>query len=286
MPGTSTQSTRQASTTSQRAVVSVTDLRKDYVMDDASPGFLARYFARKKPETLDSACGDKTVHALRGVSLTIQAGESVALMGASGSGKSTLLHLVGGLDQPTSGTIVIEGQNLGDMSDHQRTLFRRRRLGIVFQSYNLLPTLSIVDNVALPAMLGGGPQGAILSRARDLLDQVDLGHRLTHRPQTLSGGEQQRVAIARALMNNPALLLADEPTGNLDTKHAESIWKLLASLVHDSGCAVVAVTHEIDGASFADRVVVLKDGRIIGELESSGADHVQSLATRYRELAH
>ncbi len=284
MPGTSTQSIRQASTTSQRAVVSVTDLRKDYVMDDASPGFLARYFARTKPETLDSASRDKTVHALRGVSLTIQAGESVALMGASGSGKSTLLHLVGGLDQPTSGTIVIEGQNLGDMSDHQRTLFRRRRLGIVFQSYNLLPTLSIVDNVALPAMLGGGAQGAILSRARDLLDQVDLGHRLTHRPQTLSGGEQQRVAIARALINDPAVLLADEPTGNLDSQHGEMIWRLLQSLARDQGRTVLSVTHEAEGAAFADRVVVLKDGRSMGEFRPEGDDHAALVAARYREL--
>ena len=253
--------------------------------DDAPPGVGDCVVDARNVGKVYKASGE-SVHALCGVSLTVRCGEFVAIMGASGSGKTTLLHLLGGLDQPSSGQVFVDGDDLATMSDRRRTLFRRRRIGIVFQGYNLLPTLTALENVALPAMLESSKNAEAMDRAHALLDRVDMAHRVTHRPQALSGGEQQRVAIARALMNNPALLLADEPTGNLDTKHAESIWKLLASLVHDSGCAVVAVTHEIDGASFADRVVVLKDGRIIGELESSGADHVQSLATRYRELAH
>ena len=229
--------------------------------------------------------GGEPVHALRGVSLTVREAEFVAIMGASGSGKSTLLHLVGGLDKPTAGSIVIEGRNLGRMSDRERTLLRRRRLGIVFQAYNLLPTLSAAENVALPAMLDGADQRKIERQASALLDRVDLAHRRTHRPQALSGGEQQRVAIARALMNDPALLLADEPTGNLDTEHGAAIWQLLASLVRDSGRTVLAVTHEADGAAFADRVVMLKDGRIVGEAQPGGEDHAAFVAARYRELA-
>ncbi len=226
----------------------------------------------------------ESVHALRGVSLTVQRGKFVAIMGASGSGKTTLLHLLGGLDQPSSGQVFVEGDDLSSMGDRRRTLFRRRRIGIVFQGYNLLPTLTALENVALPATLDSSNRAESTERARALLDRVDLAHRVNHRPQAMSGGEQQRVAIARALMNDPVLLLADEPTGNLDTSHAKSIWELLSSLVHESGCTVVAVTHEVDGASFADRIVVLKDGLIVGEMESSGEEHVQSLATRYREL--
>lgn len=250
--------------------------------------------------------GTEPVHALRGVSLTVREGEFIAIMGASGSGKSTLLHLLGGLDAPTGGSILIEGQDLALMGDRQRTLFRRRRLGIIFQAYNLLPTLCARENVALPALLDGrrGRRGAshrsIQERAGRLLERVDLGHRQTHRPQALSGGEQQRVAIARALMNDPALILADEPTGNLDTAHAADIWRLLVTLVRGQGApgakpdeletgsprrrTVIAVTHEADGASFADRVLILKDGRIVGEIRPGGENHAALVATRYREL--
>ena len=228
----------------------------------------------------------EVVQAVRGVSFNVRQGELIAIMGASGSGKSTVLHLVGGLDEPTSGSIVIEGRDIGRMSDRERTLFRRRRLGIIFQAYNLLPTLSAIENVALPAMLDSGDQDEIDRKASALLERVDLGHRITHRPQALSGGEQQRVAIARALMNDPAIVLADEPTGNLDTQHGAAIWRLLASLVRDGGRTVVAVTHEAEGAAFADRVLVLKDGRIVGEWGQShnGETHATLVAARYREL--
>ncbi len=228
--------------------------------------------------------GGEPVQALCGISLSVREGEFLAIMGASGSGKSTVLHLVGGLDNPTAGSIVIEGRDLGLMSDRERTLYRRRRLGIIFQAYNLLPTLTAMENVALPAMLDGADQREIDHKASALLERVDLAHRKTHRPQALAGGEQQRVAIARALMNDPVLLLADEPTGNLDTQHGAAIWRLLASLVRESGRTVVAVTHEAEGAAFADRVVVLKDGRIIGEFAPCGEDHASVVATCYREL--
>ncbi len=224
------------------------------------------------------------VYALRGLCLTIRRGEFLAVMGSSGSGKSTLLHLLGGLDQPTSGSVVIDSQDLGRMSDRERTLFRRRHLGIVFQAYNLLPTLTAVENVSLPGLLDGMHQAEAEHKAGGLLSLVDLQHRLEHRPQALSGGEQQRVAIARALMNDPALLLADEPTGNLDTRHGAAIWRLLASLVRDGGRTVVAVTHEAEGAAYADRVIFLRDGGVVGEVRPDGEHDAAALAARYQEL--
>ena len=232
----------------------------------------------------DYVGGREPVHALRGIDLSIRPGEFVAIMGASGSGKSTLLHMLGGLDQPSGGTVVIEGHDLARMNDRERTLFRRRRLGIIFQAYNLLPTLSAIENVTLPAMLDGSGERRTTELARDLLEQVDMGHRFTHRPQALSGGEQQRVAIARSLVNDPALLLADEPTGNLDTRHGQEIWQLLANLVRERKRTVVAVTHEADGAVHADRVIVLKDGRIAGEISPDGERDATALAARYHEL--
>jgi putative ABC transport system ATP-binding protein len=228
--------------------------------------------------------GRETVCALGGVSLTVAQGEFVAIMGSSGSGKSTLLHLTGGLDQPTGGQVVVEGRDLAALGDRGRTLFRRRRLGFIFQAYNLLPTLSAVENVALPALIDGFAGAAQAGRAEDLLRQVDLGHRFTHRPQAMSGGEQQRVAVARAMMNDPALILADEPTGNLDSRHAESIWRLLRRLCREDGRTVVAVTHEAAGATFADRVIFLKDGSLVGSVEPGGEGHAALVAARYTEL--
>lgn len=224
------------------------------------------------------------VRALDGVSLSVRKGELVTLMGASGSGKSTLLHLIAGLDSPTSGTVRIGDQDIGSMTDTQRTLFRRRHLGVVFQAYNLLPTLTALENVTLPAVIDGlnGRQAEL--KAMELLDLIGLKQRVNHRPQALSGGEQQRVAIARALMNDPIVLLADEPTGNLDTHHSDAVWKQLAQLVHEKGKTVIAVTHEPTGATFADRVIVLKDGRIVGELEPGGEGHASLVAARYTEL--
>lgn len=214
-----------------------------------------------------------TVSALSNVSLRVDEGEFLAVMGASGSGKSTLLHLLAGLDRPTSGSVMIEGLDIARMGDRARTLFRRRRLGFVFQDHNLLPTLTAIENVALPAMLenpGRRHARDIRKRAHELLERVELGHRLTHRPQALSGGERQRVAIARALMNDPALLLADEPTGNLDTQNGSLIWELLDSLVRVEGRTVIAVTHEADRAAFAHRTFVLKDGRSVAPSLAAG----------------
>ena len=227
---------------------------------------------------------ETTVEAVRGVSLRVAEGEFLVIMGASGSGKSTLLHLIGGLDQPTSGRILVNGTDIAAMSDRERTLFRRRRLGIVFQAYNLLPTLSAVENVMLPALFDGKSACACADRAKELLRLVDLQHRSTHRPQALSGGEQQRVAIARALMNEPVVLLADEPTGNLDTRHGEAIWRILADLARVQGRTIVAVTHEPHGAAFADRIVVLKDGAVAGELLPGREERAAHVATRYAEL--
>jgi len=225
------------------------------------------------------------VAALRGVSLTVEAGAFVAIMGASGSGKSTLLHLVGGLDLPTSGQVIVEGRDLGGMGDRARTLFRRRRLGVIFQSFNLLPTLTALENVALPLLIDGSFSVHVgYARAAELLASVDMGHRADHRPQALSGGEQQRVAIARAMLNDPALLLADEPTGNLDSEHAATIWRLLGQVARDHGRTVIAVTHESFGAHHADRILVLKDGQLAGEIENPGDQDASLVATRYAEL--
>jgi putative ABC transport system ATP-binding protein len=233
----------------------------------------------------DFSAGAETVRALRGVTLEVRAGEFVVVMGASGSGKSTLLHLVGGLDFPTSGEVIIEGQNLTTMSDRQRTLFRRRRLGVVFQTFNLLPTLTAAENVALPLLVDGADGQSALPRAEVMLRTVDMGHRLRHRPRALSGGEQQRVAIARALLNEPALVLADEPTGNLDSRHAEAIWLLLRRLVDEQERTVIAVTHELAAARYADRIVVLKDGAIVGTIDAARDQDASLVATRYAELA-
>ncbi|HRX85621.1 MAG TPA: ABC transporter ATP-binding protein [Phycisphaerae bacterium] len=228
--------------------------------------------------------GGGVVRALDRVSLSVRRGELVAIMGASGSGKSTLLHLIGGLDFPTSGTVAVEGEELTGLSDRARTIFRRRRLGVVFQSFNLLPTLSAVENVALPMLVDGAGRDDFVARAEAALRLVDMGHRLRHRPEALSGGEQQRVAIARALLNDPAVVLADEPTGNLDSDHAESIWGLLRRLVDDEQRTVVAVTHEPSGARHADRIVVLRDGRIVGTIAEPGGLDASLVSTRYAEL--
>ena len=229
--------------------------------------------------------GKSVVRAVDGVSLEMDAGEFVALMGASGSGKSTLLHLIGGLDVPASGTVRIAGHDLAAMGDRERTLFRRRRLGIVFQSFNLLPTLTAAENVALPLLIAGESGGKVSARSAELLQIVGLEHRAKHRPDALSGGEQQRVAIARALINDPEIILADEPTGNLDSKHAEEIWIILKTLSRDQGRTILAVTHEAAGAVHADRVIVLRDGRNMGDIIPTGDDHVGLVSTRYQELA-
>jgi putative ABC transport system ATP-binding protein len=229
--------------------------------------------------------GDEVVWALSGVSLSVMAGRLVAIMGASGSGKSTLLHLTGGLDLPDSGRVLVEGNDLTQMSDRQRTLFRRRRMGIIFQAYNLLPTLTAGENIAVPLLVDGTANAEIDRRVREAVRLVHLEGRVNHRPQAMSGGEQQRVAIARALLNDPAVVLADEPTGNLDSINAEEIWKLLRQLAHDLGKTVLMVTHEPAAASYADLTYVLKDGRIVGTIDEVEPGNAALVAARYTQLA-
>ena len=206
--------------------------------------------------------GDTFVDALQGVDLTIARGEFVALVGPSGSGKSTVLNLIGGLDRPTSGEVWINGTELGSSDERTLTRHRRQHVGFVFQSFNLLPRLTAEENVAQPLMFSGVPEKERLSRARTLLTRVGLGPRLTHRPTQLSGGEQQRVAIARALVGQPALLLADEPTGNLDTATGAEIMRLLKELNRERSLTLLVVTHDPEVAAFADRVVKLRDGQV------------------------
>ena len=228
--------------------------------------------------------GSEVIRALDGVSLAIEAGRLVAIMGASGSGKSTLLHLAGGLDTPDGGTVRVEGQDITRMSDGKRTVFRRRRMGVIFQAYNLLPTLTARENIGVPLLVDNVPARQIEPRIDEMLELVHLENRANHRPQAMSGGEQQRVAIARALLNDPALVLADEPTGNLDSINAVEIWKMLARLAHDLGKTVLMVTHEAAGATYADHTYVLKDGRIIGTIDKVEPGDAPLVAARYTEL--
>ena len=209
--------------------------------------------------------GETTVVALRSINLTVDRGQFVALVGPSGSGKSTLLNLVGGLDRPTSGELWINGVELSASKEKALTEHRRQRVGFVFQSFNLLPRLTAVENVALPLMFVGVDQRERLERAVELLAQVGLSDRLDHRPTQLSGGEQQRVAIARALVNHPAIILADEPTGNIDTTTGAEIMALLRHLNREQGVTLLLVTHDPEAASFADRIIQLRDGQITEE---------------------
>jgi len=207
--------------------------------------------------------GETAITALDHVSLSVEAGEFVAVMGPSGCGKSTLLHLLGGLDRPSEGRVVIDGSSLADLSDDALTKLRRRKIGFVFQFFNLLPVLSALENAALPLTLDGVADGAAKARAGDWLVRVDLGSRLGSRPDQLSGGQQQRVAIARALVAQPSLILADEPTGNLDSRASDEIAGLLRQVADEWGRAVVMVTHDAHVAEYADRKVVLHDGMIV-----------------------
>ena len=203
------------------------------------------------------------VHAVSGVSLAVSGGDFVALTGRSGSGKTTLLNLLGGLDRPTTGEVWIDGVNLSTLSDRRMTRLRRERLGFIFQSYGLIPTLSALENVELPLHLMGWRWRRRRERAADMLKLVGIGDRAAHRVYELSGGEQQRVAIARALAGEPGLILADEPTGSLDTATALSVWGLLATIARDSGVALVAATHDLSVRDFAGRSLSMQDGRIV-----------------------
>jgi putative ABC transport system ATP-binding protein len=206
--------------------------------------------------------GRRVVHALRGVSLTIVGGEFVAIMGPSGSGKSTLMHLLGALDTPTTGHALFGGRDLHAMSDRERTLLRRTHMGFVFQFFNLLPTLTAAENVALPLLLGGHGRAGSRKAALVALDTVGLAERGEHFPEELSGGEMQRVAIARALVTEPEAVLCDEPTGNLDSATSKEVLGLLRSLPQAGRRAVVMVTHDASAAAYGDRIVRLRDGRI------------------------
>ncbi|MFN8532732.1 MAG: ABC transporter ATP-binding protein [Dehalococcoidia bacterium] len=212
--------------------------------------------------TRQYALGGGPVGALRGIDLTIDPGELVALTGPSGSGKSTLLNLLGGLDRPTSGTVRVAGVDLGRATEKQLTAHRRQVVGFIFQSFNLLPRLRAIENVELPLVWSGVPAAVRRERAVALLERVRLGHRLDHLPSELSGGEQQRVAIARALVGEPSLLLADEPTGNLDSATGQEILALLTTLNREHGLTIVLVTHDPEVAAVAGRQVRLRDGRI------------------------
>ncbi len=206
--------------------------------------------------------GRRSVQAVRGVSLRIAAGEFVSIMGPSGSGKSTLMHLLGALDTPTSGKAIFGGRDLNAMSDRERSLLRRTRIGFIFQFFNLLPTLKGAENVALPLLLGGCPRGKALKEAAESLERVGMSHRADHYPEEMSGGEMQRVAIARALVSHPEAILCDEPTGNLDTATSREVLTLLRGLPDDGKRSVVMVTHDPTAAAYGDRIVHIRDGLI------------------------
>jgi putative ABC transport system ATP-binding protein len=219
------------------ALIEVRDLWKTYVM------------------------GSEEIHALRGISIEIERGEYVAIMGPSGSGKSTLMNLIGCLDTPSKGTYLLNGKEVSQMNDNELARIRNEEIGFVFQTFNLLPRATALHNVELPLVYAGVPARERQERAKGALDKVELTPRMTHRPNELSGGQRQRVAIARALVNNPSILLADEPTGNLDSKTGSEIMALFARL-HEAGNTIVLVTHEADVAAFAHRTIHIRDGRV------------------------
>ena len=212
--------------------------------------------------------GKNEVCALAGLSLNIPAGEFAVIMGSSGSGKSTLLHLMGGLDRPTDGEVMVAGRIISQMPDNPVTLFRRQNIGFIFQFFNLLPTLSALENVMLPLILDKQARAKARERAEVLLERVGLSQRGDHLPEELSGGENQRLAIARSLVFSPPILLADEPTGNLDSKTGETILKLIRRINQEEGCTVVMVTHNPGAAEYGDRVIRLSDGLIEAESRS------------------
>jgi len=206
--------------------------------------------------------GDTDVHALRGVSGTIEAGEFAVLLGPSGSGKSSLLHILGAMDRPTQGKVEFEGLDISRLSGREQTQLRLKRIGFVFQTFNLMPTLTALENVALPMRLAGAGKRQRLDRAQHLLERVGLGDRARHLPRQLSGGQRQRVAIARALANDPAVILADEPTGNLDSESGAQVVNILKDL-HQEGRTILMVTHNAEFSSLADRVLRMRDGQLV-----------------------
>ncbi|MGI9014311.1 MAG: ABC transporter ATP-binding protein [Phycisphaerales bacterium] len=227
--------------------------------------------------------GDRTINALRGVDLTLEHAGFFAIMGASGSGKSTLLHLLAGLDRADQGEITMNGCALHRADEAELVNHRRHSVGLVFQQFNLIPTMTAMENVMLPGVLGHVDRRTLRDRAVHLLDQLGVGHRSDHRPDALSGGEQQRIAIARALIYQPPLLLADEPTGNLDSENALQVWALLRSLAIERRMMVLMVTHEPSAAIHCECVHVISDGVMRGSIDVDGADAAE-LAARYQQL--
>jgi putative ABC transport system ATP-binding protein len=218
--------------------------------------------------------GETAVRALDGVTMRIESGEMVAIMGPSGSGKSTLLHLLGALETPTGGEIALAGERYDGLDDAALTRLRREKIGFVFQFFNLLPALSAEENVLLPALIAGDRGERARARARELLERVGLADRTTHLPSELSGGEQQRVSIARALLTEPELVLADEPTGNLDSRSSAQVLELLRDLNAAEGQTLVIVTHDPEAAATAGRVVFMRDGRLAGEVEGGSVERI------------
>ncbi len=226
--------------------------------------------------------GDRDVPALRGVDLSISEPGYYAIMGQSGSGKSTLLHLLAALDRPDKGEIILAGRDLHTLSERDATLYRRREIGIVFQQFNLIPTLTASENVELPGALAGEETSWLRKRSTELLERLGLTGRGNHRPDALSGGEQQRVAIARALLFSPPVLYADEPTGNLDSVSSAKLWTLLGDIARENNMLVVMVTHEPAAASHCKQVFVLADGRVAGTINTEGLD-AAGVAARYQQ---
>ena len=226
-------------------------------MQDIKPILEVRNLTKELP------LGKEKVSILRGVDMTVMSGEMVAIVGPSGSGKTTLLGLIGGLDTPTSGTVMLAGQDISHLKEDKLADVRNRTIGFVFQFFNLVPTLTAMENVALPIQFDDHSKFNPEKRAKELLNLVGLGHRLNHKPKELSGGEQQRVAVARALANQPAVLLGDEPTGNLDSERGEEILALIQQLRHDLGLTVIIVTHDPKIAARTDRTLTMKDGQFV-----------------------
>jgi putative ABC transport system ATP-binding protein len=248
----------------------------DAPADDQPEPFPARPILQARGLTKSYPLGETTVDALRGVSLAVATGEFVALMGPSGSGKSTLLQLLGGLDRPTAGDVILDGEVISQLSDDRATRLRRDRTGFVFQSFNLIPLLDVTENVALPFTIAGQDpsRGELAERVRDVIELVDLTGKEHHKPDQLSTGEQQRVAVARALVTRPALLFADEPTGNLDYTTGTELLDALWRSCQERGQTVVLVTHDSKAAAYADRVLVIGDGQIRETIElGRRADH-------------